>query len=156
MHYFEQTDDPTVIVFFGDHQPSLPNDFYRMAYGKTKSEMDGEEGMQFYHSNYVIWANFDIEEKEMDLSANYLAPVMKQAAGMELTGYDRFLLALHEELPVVTLNGYWDRDGKFYEQLKDSSSPYYDQLQEYDMLVYNHLFDKDHRNDAFYGGSVPE
>ena len=156
VHYFEQTDDPTVIVFFGDHQPSLPNDFYRMAYGKTKSEMDGEEGMQFYHSNYVIWANFDIEEKEMDLSANYLAPVMKQAAGMELTGYDRFLLALHEELPVVTLNGYWDRNGKFYEQLKDSSSPYYDHLLEYDMLVYNHLFDKDHRNDAFYGGSVPE
>ena len=154
--YFEQTDDPTVIVFFGDHQPSLPNSFYKMVYGKTKGEMDGEDRMRLYHSNYIIWANFDIEEQETDLSANYLSPVLKQAAGMELTGYDRFLLSLREELPIVTLNGYWDKDGTFYEQLEDRSSPWYDRLQEYDMLVYNHLFDEKNRNDEFYGGSVPQ
>ena len=152
--YFSKTDDPTVIVFFGDHQPNLGDPFYQMAYGKTMEQMDGEELMQFYHSNYIIWANFDIEEKEMDLSSNYLGPVLKQASGMELTGYDRFLLDLHEDLPIVSLNGYWDKDGVYYEQLEDKSSPWYDRLQEYDMLVYNHLFDEKNRADGFFGGAV--
>ena len=152
--YFSQTDDPTVIAFFGDHQPNLSDPFYQMAYGKTMSQMKGEELTQFYHSNYIIWANFDIEEKEMDLSSNYLGPVLKQAAGMELTGYDRFLLDLHEDLPIVSLNGYWDKDGVYYEKLEDKSSAWYDRLQEYDMLVYNHLFDEKNRNDDFFGGAA--
>ncbi len=156
VHYFEKTKDPTVIVFFGDHQPALPDDFYQMALGKTKDEMAGEERMQFYHSDYLIWANFDLEEKEMDLSSNYLAPAMKQAAGMELTGYDRFLLDLQEDLPIVTLNGFWDRDGVFEENLENPESPWYDRLQEYDMLVYNHLFDEKNCTEEFFGGSVPD
>ena len=156
VHYFEQTDDPTVIVFFGDHQPLLEDPFYKMVYGKTMAEMKDEELMQFYHSNYLIWANYDIEEKEMDLSSNYLAPVMKQAAGMELTGYDRFLLDLHEDLPIVSLNGYWDRDGVYYGSPDNEKSPWYDRLQEYNLLVYNHLFDKENRTDDFFGGNVPD
>ncbi|MBR1901271.1 MAG: LTA synthase family protein [Lachnospiraceae bacterium] len=150
--YFESVDEPTVIVFFGDHQPKLSDDFYRMVYGKTMDDMKGEELMQFYHSNYLIWANFDIEEQQMDLSSNYLIPVMKQAVGMELTGYDRFLLDLHEDLPVVSLNGYWDADGSYYEDVNDSSSPWYDTLQEYNLLVYNHLFGKDDRIAGFFEG----
>ncbi len=156
VNYFDATDDPTVIIFFGDHQPKLADEFYQMAYGKTMKEMKGEELMQFYHSNYLIWANFDIEEKEMDLSTNYLIPVMKQEVGMDLTGYDQFLLDLHEDLPIVSLNGYWDKDGTYYEELEDKDSPWYERLQEYDMLVYNHLFDEDNRVDEFFGGNVPE
>lgn len=156
VHYFEQTDDPTVIVFFGDHQPALPDDFYQMALGKTKDEMAGEERMQLYHSDYVIWANFDLDEKEMDLSTNYLAPVLKQETGMELTGYDRFLLDLKEDLPIVTLNGFWDKDGVYEEHLENPDSPWYDRLQEYDMLVYNHLFDEDNCTADFFGGSVTD
>ena len=154
VHYFEQTDDPTVVIFFGDHQPNLSDSFFEMACGKAMSQSDGEELMQFYHSDYVIWANYDIEEKEMDLSSNYLMPVMKQAAGMELTGYDRFLLELHEDLPIVSLNGYWDRDGVYYKKPDDPDSPWYDRLQDYGMLVYNHLFDTEHRTDEFFGGPV--
>ena len=94
VNYFKEVDEPTVILFFGDHQPNLKNEFYQMAYGKSMGQMKGEELMQFFHSNYIIWANFDIEEQEMDLSSNYLIPVMKQAVGMDLTGYDRFPLDL--------------------------------------------------------------
>ena len=150
--YFESVDEPTVIVFFGDHQPKLSDEFYKMVYGKTMNDMKGEELMQFYFSNYLIWANFDIEEQQTDLSCNYLIPVMKQAVGMELTGYDRFLLDLHEDLPVVSLNGYWDAEGNYYEDVNDSSSPWYDKLHDYNLLVYNHLFGKDERRAGFFEG----
>lgn len=150
--YFESVDEPTVIVFFGDHQPKLSDEFYKMVYGKTMDDMKGEELMQFYFSNYLIWANFDIEEQQTDLSCNYLIPVMKQAVGMKLTGYDRFLLDLHEDLPVVSLNGYWDAEGNYYEDVNDSSSPWYDKLHDYNLLVYNHLFGKDERIVGFFEG----
>lgn len=157
VRYFEKTDDPTVVVFFGDHQPMLQDPFYEMAAGGTMSEMGTEELMRFYHSNYLIWANFDIEEKEMDLSANYLAPVVKQAAGMELTGYDRFLLDLREELPIVSLNGCRDKNGVYYNNLEDLEKKAPEaggRLRDYGMLVYNHLFDEKNRTDGFFGGSV--
>ena len=71
---------------------------------------------------------------------------------MELTGYDRFLLSLHEDVPIVSLNGYWDRNGVYYKSAEDTSSEWYDRLQDYNMLVYNHLFDTEHRTDAFFDG----
>ena len=147
--YFENIEEPTVILFYGDHQPRLSDDFCRMAYGKTMDDMEGEELLQYYDSNYVIWANFDIEEKEMDISSNYLIPIMKQATGMGLTGYEEFLLQLHEKVPVVSLNGCIDRDGVFYREI-NKSSPWYEDLLEYNYYVYNHLLDDNNRVDSFF------
>lgn len=147
--YFENLDDPTVILFFGDHQPGLNEEFYTKLLGKPIDKMSDEELMQKYYTPYVIWANFDIEEKEMDISSNFLVPLMKQATGMKLTGYNQFLLRLQNELPIVTLNGYWDNNGKFY-KLDDETSPYYDLIYQYSVLQYNHMFDSHNRLENFF------
>ena len=34
---------PTLIVFFGDHQPPLTNAFYEQLYGKKLAERDTQE-----------------------------------------------------------------------------------------------------------------
>ena len=36
--YYSQVEEPTLIVFFGDHQPPLKNAFYEELYGKKLSE----------------------------------------------------------------------------------------------------------------------
>ena len=35
--YYSQCEEPTLIVFFGDHQPPLKNAFYEQLYGKKLS-----------------------------------------------------------------------------------------------------------------------
>ncbi len=147
--YFEKVEEPTVILFFGDHQPGLNDEFYTKLLGKSTEALSDEQLMEKYHTPYVIWANYDIEEKEMDISSNYLASIMKEAVGIRLSGYDQFLLKLREELPVLSLNGYWDKNGMFY-KVEDDSSPYYEKIQEYNILQYNNMFDGDHRLENFF------
>ena len=54
-----------------------------------------------------------------------------------------------KEVPVLTSNGYWGADGKFY-NVEDKTSPYYELLQEYAILQYNDLSDYKNRAEEFF------
>lgn len=74
IEYFEKVDEPTVIVMFGDHQPPLSNEFYSNIFGTDIAKFTPEQTATWYSTPYVIWANYDIEEKEdFNMSANYLS-----------------------------------------------------------------------------------
>ena len=149
IEYFEKVDEPTIIVMFGDHEPGLSDKFYERIMGKKLDTMTGLENMELYKTAFFIWANYDIEEKYIEkISVNYLQSVMLEAAGLNMTGYNKFLLEMHEKIPVITGNGYIGDDGNFYE-IKDKTSPYYELIQKYNMIVYNHLFDAKNRNSFF-------
>ncbi len=137
--YYSKQEDPVMIVFFGDHQPSI-----EMYY-------DENDEMQKYQIPFKIWTNYDIEEQYIEkTSPNYLGAIMTQAAGLPLTGYQKFLLELSEEVPAITVNGYYGSNGKLYET-EDVDSPYYDRIHEYNLLEYNSLFDdKNVLRDFFY------
>ena len=128
--YFENVDTPTIICMFGDHQPSLGNDFYNNIFsGSDLSEEEQTE--RKYITPYLIWANYDIENKEYgDMSANYLGAVLAECAGLELPVYYKYLLNLQKEYPVIssfTIN-----------EIKEV-----DEVQQYKMLQYNHLMEKE-------------
>ena len=138
--YFEGVDEPTVIVFFGDHEPGLSDAFYESILGQDPNTLTSEESMELYKVPYLIWANYDIEEQtDYATSINYLESIMAEACGLPQTGYNKFLLELSESVPIITGNGYFGADGNFY-TLDDTSSPYYELLQQYNILEYNHLF----------------
>ena len=86
------------------------------------------------------------------ISPNYLGAKVMQLAGGALTGYQKFILDMYEEVPVLTYNGYIGADGKLYD-VEDETSPYYDKLEEYRILQYNNLMDtKNTVKDFFYLG----
>lgn len=148
--YFSQVEEDTVIVFFGDHQPKLGGAYYSTLFGKKTSEFTQEENMQKYEVPYVIWTNYDIEEKEYgDISLNYLSTVMMDGADMKLPPYNRFLLDMMEEVPVLTVNGYWDKNHVFYGEVNDKS-PYKEMLNMYQQTQYNNLIDSNHRIENFF------
>lgn len=149
VEYFDALDDPTVVVFFGDHQPRLPDNFYQAVYGGRPTELEGEDLMQRYKVPYIIWANYDIEEKEEDISVNYLSTMMMQSAKMQMPGYNQFLAEVKEEIPVLTVNGCYDADGNFFEELDESSS-YYEIWSKYKKFQYNNMFDPENRIQNFY------
>ena len=147
--YFEDIDDPTVIVMFGDHQPGLSTKFYNTILGKKTGSMSAEEKMCMYDTPFFIWANFDIEEQEgVRTSMNYLQTLMLDAAGMRMSGYNKYLKELMQDVPQIAEGGYWGADGNFY-SADDKKSPYYEQVQTYRILCYNHLFDVKNRSGIF-------
>ena len=112
--YYSQCEEPTLVVFFGDHQPPLTNAFYEQLYGKKLSERTTQEVLQQYAVPFFIWANYELEaRRDVVVSPNYLGAVTAQAAGLPLTGYMNFLLQMYEQLPAITPVGFVTGDGRF-------------------------------------------
>ena len=150
IEYFSKQKDPTVIVFFDDHEPGLSNEVYSKILGKNVEKLSAEENMNLYKTPFLIWANYDIEEQEnVNISMNYLSTLMLESTGMKLSPFNQFLLDIHKQIPVLTTNGYFGEDGSYY-SLKDESSPYYESLRKYQILQYNNLFDKKKRIENFF------
>lgn len=147
--YFKEQDEPVIVVMFGDHQPSdyITNVIQRICGATTSDSLaDLEHG---YRVPFVMWSNYGLEHKYYDgISVNYLSSILMENAGIPLTGYQTFLKKLMETLPVINANVYRDADGNFYNYEEDA---YSGELKDYQMLQYNHLVDKKHRDDAFFG-----
>lgn len=139
--HYEQSSEPTMIVFFGDHQPPLKNAFYEVLYGKSLSERTTEEVMQQYQVPFFIWTNYDIEEQEgLVISPNYLGVLTAQMAGMPLTGFMNFLSQLYEEMPAITPVGIVTADGEYLER-EELNEEQQQWLETYETLNYCGMVD---------------
>ncbi len=134
--YFEKEEEKVIILLFGDHQPSISGvNPYLEEEGRHPGPL---EGMLYYKTPFVIWANYDIEEAEgYDISMNYLGGLLMETAGIELSPYFAYLRELRQEYPIITINGYVDKDGNYTNWGSGG-----DEFPEYRMLQYNYLFDK--------------
>ena len=150
VEHYKKVKEPTVIVMFGDHQPPLVNEFYETIFKKKLSKFTTEDTANWYSTPYVIWANYDIEEKEHeDMSCNYLSSYLLDMIGADVTGYNKYLMNLRKKLPVVTAMFYKGDDGKFYDV--NEKSKYSDDINDYAIIQYNGLFDQKNRvNDFFF------
>ena len=150
--YFQNVEEPTVIVMFGDHQPHLPDIFYKDIMGKEPAFFNQEESMKTHLVPFMIWANYDMKSQNTDIertSLNYLSSIMLDATGMKMSAYNRYLLELSKELPSVSATGCYDKDGNLF-SAEDAPEKYKKLLNEYEMVQYNYLFDKKGRRDKYY------
>lgn len=149
IRYFENYDEPVVIVFFGDHFPNLPASFYNWLYGKPDNELTLEEIQRKYTVPFFVWANYDIQEEENVLtSANYLSTKLVETAGLPKTPYQMYLTELQQNVKAMNINGYVDKDGihhRFEEQ-----NEYTELIENYNLFQYNELFDKKNKIQKFF------
>ncbi len=149
IHYFEQVDRPVVICMFGDHQPSIEEDFVAEVLGTEISRLSLKQQQDRHITPFIIWANYDIEEREIErLSSNYLSSLLLKTAGLPMTDYNRYLLQLSETLPVINTVGYIDAEGEYYDW--NESSPYSGLLEQYRRIQYNMLLDTDNRKEELF------
>ncbi len=105
--YFSKADEKTVIVFFGDHQPSdaVANQI-EMASGVDPSDMNSEQQKKRYQVPYLVWANYDIgEASDQNTSLNYLSAQVLKAADVPTSAYQNYLLELCNTYPVFSAAG---------------------------------------------------
>ena len=149
VEYFEDQDEPTIIVMWGDHQPSVHDEFYEKLYGKDLGDLTTEELQKKYQVPFLIWANYDIEEKEIDaLSANYLSSYVLNTAGLSMTPYQRYLYDLSKKIPVINAVGYIGDDGVYHNH--EEESEYTDYIENYRILQYNNIIDYENRYTSFF------
>ena len=113
--YLDTVDEPTLLLFYGDHQPSLGSD--TSAYRQLGLEMGmfetAEQTLLSYETPYVIWVNeayaaqhgFDAEALELPqdgrVSDFYLGAAIYNFLGHHGDPWWDYLNSLRQELPVV-------------------------------------------------------
>ncbi|MBR3691056.1 MAG: LTA synthase family protein [Eggerthellaceae bacterium] len=110
-------DEKTIVLFFGDHQPSLGDIPIECLYGKTSDEMSLDELEQMYEVPYLIWANYDTGLEtgaRLDTSLNYLGMNLINVAQLPLTPYLQFLESAQTSLPALNTVGYMSSDGSWH------------------------------------------
>ena len=137
IEYFSKADEDTVIVFFGDHQPSnsVAAPVWKLN-GRSGDSLTEEEEARRYKVPFIIWANYDIEAaSNVETSANYLGSHVLRAAGLPLYDYRNYLSQLEEQYPVLTAIRAENAQG-ISTPVKDVKST----LQDYMILQYYNIF----------------
>ena len=138
VRYFSEAEEDTVILFFGDHQPTtyVSNPVPR-SNGVNPDSFTEEQNLLRYKVPYVLWSNFDIEEKSgQETSANYLAVDLLESAGLPLPAYQNAQKEIREVYPVISAMQIRDKDGKRVQE-KEAG----EKLELYRSLQYYLLFD---------------
>ena len=155
VEYFEQEEEPTVIVMFGDHWPRLNNEFLDAITDQDTSAGELEKSQDRYETPYLIWANYDIDAEEGGkLSANYLSTLLLETAGVPLNSYYSFLDGLSKELPVMNSIGYIDAEGDYIGSETELDEKTQADLSDYELLQYELLFGKKDESKAFFDAAV--
>lgn len=147
--YFEGVDEPTMIVFFGDHQPSVESEFIEKLLGQPLDTLDMETVQKRYQVPFFIWANYDIEPAYYEnISANYLSTLALETAGVELPAYNQYLARLQPSLPMINALGYADAAGQYH--YFSEETPETELLEQYKVVQYNYLFGGHNRLNELY------
>lgn len=81
----EHPEEPTLVVFFGDHFP-----------GRIAKDDDPD----FYKTPYLVYSNFsDLTEMPEETDLSQLYPYAKKSAGLPLSAYEKYLISLNGETP---------------------------------------------------------
>ncbi|MGI6361573.1 MAG: LTA synthase family protein [Bacillota bacterium] len=139
-NYFEEIDEPVVLVYFGDHLPALGADkfVYEELGLPVFSEETPEDAFKNYKTPYLIWTNgkaiSDLDMfkriKELnlpadgDISVNYLSAILTDLT--DASGQDAYFSFLNEartELPVIWRKSFYkDSDGNYLTSLSDEQA----------------------------------
>ena len=132
---YKNSDEPTMIIFFGDHQPGLPGAAQSEVYTKAKTFLD------YYTSKFFIWTNYESEAMHgVDVSANFLPYLILKQGNFPMPPYVQMLEELYENYPVVSAMGIIDKAGEIYASAADVlDDPL---IQKYQFIQYANMFDE--------------
>ena len=143
LDYFSACSQPTLIVLFGDHEPSVETSFYEALYGTRWSQVPGEQKRYSFVTPYLIWSNYERDAGDLgDMSAFMLGGQVLRAAGMEAGGFGYAVERLRGEYPMVHSMGLLTRDGQFLDVLETGTLDLSQTVKEYHTLQYYRMFEE--------------
>ena len=149
---YEETGRKVIVAMAGDHAPS----FVDHVADKT---IAAENDLQILERStpFIIWANYPLEnagetnEKDplnrMDLCM--FAPTVAEQAGLPLTDYYKYLLAMQDDVTVMTAgNDYMDASGVTHVYGENQTND--DWVHGYFALEYNNIGTHAKKNDSLF------
>lgn len=139
---YEETGRRVIVAMAGDHAPSFVDHV-------ADKSIAAANDLQILERStpYFIWANYPLENPDAAVSSTDplnrmdlcdLAPTLAEQAGLPLTPYYRYLLAMKQAVPVQTAgNDYMDAGGVTHTYGEDAAND--DWMHGYFYLEYNNI-----------------
>jgi phosphoglycerol transferase MdoB-like AlkP superfamily enzyme len=110
VNYYNKLNEPTIIVFFGDHLPYFEEDYMVYKNAKYIGEDQSLEAWQKLHRTpLVTWNNFIKTPRDsLMINPSFLAPYLLHSAGLKGTDYTDFLYTLSQKIPVIPPLDYYE------------------------------------------------
>lgn len=148
MEELEKLDEPTLIVFFGDHLPSMTEVYSETGYVNSKATKTMEEELKMKETPLVVWNNYGQEIEEVgSVSTSFLPPLVMKWAQLESTGFYKFLDEMRKTLPAYTSLVKQDANGQLYQQTPEQ---YKDVEKMYQLLQYDMMFGEEYTSNSLF------
>ena len=101
----ENYDEPTLVIFFGDHLINFQSDIHEQ-HGYIEKDTDALRAKLFFETPLLIMSNMDDFQIENidDVSPIFIAPLILRELNLPLSPFYVFLLDLYEEFSVLHNN----------------------------------------------------
>ncbi|MFD1861929.1 LTA synthase family protein [Planococcus chinensis] len=153
--HFEASEEPTLIVFFGDHLPALGHDYKMFKQAGFVPKGPGEENWELedfkdmHTTPLAVWSNYGADIPELGtISPSFLAPAIFDLAGIEKPLYYSLLENFQKEMPGYTSKVKIDAEGELYKVTPDSVE---DVKRVYELIQYDLLFGKQYSKEKLFG-----
>ncbi|WFA07709.1 alkaline phosphatase family protein [Tissierella sp. Yu-01] len=131
--YYESEKEPTIVVFFGDHNPWLGQDAVGYEMLGIDLDFSSEEGFRnYYETPYIIWGN-DAAKTTLnnnlvgignDISPNLFMIELFQIFGWEGNEFTQYLMEYKEHIQVNN-NAYFKESGEYTTTLSPEGEDLY-------------------------------
>ncbi|WP_066297102.1 LTA synthase family protein [Bacillus sp. FJAT-29937] len=143
INYFENSKEPTVVMFFGDHLPLLGDEY--MVYKESQFIRDENilslnDTKKLHSVPFVIWSNYNNESKYIEnYSTSFIGPYLLNEMSIDLPPYFKYIKTVSEKMPGLSKSINIDNKGKIYKSIPNN---YKKMIDKYWYLQYDQLFGK--------------
>lgn len=130
--------EPTMLVFWGDHLPVLNNDIYEQLKNTNSQNFENERVLS--ETPLLIYSNFNLKKDELKtVSPAFLGVSIFDMMGSKLSPYYAMLETIKTNIPGLKDNVLIDSKGNLKNELSESEK---NMLNEYKLIQYDLLMGK--------------
>lgn len=120
VNYLKASDEPTIILFYGDHLPALGDDYqaYReLGYVGNEDNYSLQNDLKMMSVPYILWSNFDnTSEKLPTMNASFMSSYILNYLNLDMPDYLKALYMARREMPVYFRTFGFDENGNRLEK----------------------------------------
>lgn len=142
VEYFKKVDRPTIIVFYGDHLPTLGENYgvYRSTgYISKNGNLSNKDQFKLHSNPFLVWSNKSSVGKDIGTINSYLlTPIVLNYGNVAMSNYFSFLNNQMDDVKACNKTVCLDKNGKYLSNKSDSVKKI---LNKQAILQYYYMFD---------------
>lgn len=150
IEYFRSVEEPTIIVFFGDHFPTLDSEFYSNLLQEDLGTVTVEQSLPIYETPYFIWANYDLGSGGTSIDTsfgdygttglNFLGQTVLDLSGMRSPMERACLRVLQNNINAISSLAVYDLDNVAHTTNEELDDETLQLIDDYAAVQYGLLF----------------